>query len=314
MRKHLFIISLIITTIVVFSSCVRKNTNTNDVITLSKEPNYIFSSEQNNALYIVSDNKLQQYIDGVYKDEIDITNGIRNAYVEENKVYFIDDDNNYTLLNLNDNSTKVLISNVIDYSMDKDSIAVVTKDKLLYIYSKNDINNFNKIENIENVKSVKIHNDYLLAIDNNGNLYEISHLDSQPSIKEIKEIKGVDSVYCGYGNMALTVDGNYYYWFKDYYSNSVDPYVDSPSEIIKELSLHNISEFTFGSSICIGWEKGGSLYYWGISGESDKVKGIEYVRSPKAIKGFSNVESVYIGKSIIYVKNGLNITTYSFEK
>lgn len=314
MRKHLFIISLIITTIVLFSSCAHKSSNTNDTITLSKEPDYIFSSEYADNLYIVSNNKLQQYIDGVFQDVIDISNGFRNAYVEEKQVYFIDDDNNLTLLNLKDNSLRVLLSNVTDYSIDTDLIAIVSKDKSLYIYNKNDFNNYSKIDDIENIKSVRTHNNYLLAIDNNDNLFEISHLDSQPSIKEIKEIKGVDSVYCGYGNMALTVDGNIYYWFKDYYSNAIDPYVDSPSEIIKELSLHNISEFTFGSSICIGWEKGGKLYYWGINGESDKVKGIEYVRSPKAIKGFSNVESVYIGKSIIYVKNGLNITTYSFEK
>ena len=317
MKKYVFIIPVgIIIVAVVFLLYFNKTKNIKDTIALTKKSDFVFASEYNDELFIASDNNLQIYRNGLFQEKIDITNGIRNAYAEKDKIYFIDDDNYFSVLYLSDNSYKKMIKNVIDYSIDAYSIAIVSDDNLLYVYNKSNIEEYRKIENIKNVRSVKLYNGYLLAIDNCRDLFEISSLDTQPLIKKIKDIQEVDSVYCGYGNIAQTVNGDLYYWFKDYYSDFKDPYIDPPSEIAEELSSHNVDKFAFGTSICIGWKKGGKAYYWGCVGTSDKRKEEVFARKPTEIKGVDNVEEVYVGidrSSIIYIKTGSEVIKYSLK-
>lgn len=313
MKKYILIIFLLIIIIIIIFSLFNVDNNNNNVVPLSKETNYIFTSEYNNNLYIVVNNELQIFNNGTFQNSMKLSNGMTKAYLDGNSIYFIDNNNNFNILNLKDKTETTLIQNIIDFYIDTDLIAIIADDKLLYIYNKQEINEYITINQVARCKNVRLKNGYLLLLDDFGNVYETYYSNTQLSklnFNKINELQDIENIICGYGNMAISKNGNIYYWFDDYDSNSINPYIDNPSMISEKLSFYNVCNCCLGNKFGLGWNKDGKAYFWGEKGESKNTKNIDYIRNPTIIKSFNHVDMMYISKSAIYIQEGLNITEF----
>lgn len=317
MKKRVFLICFLILPVifVMILMIIRYANDKYFTISLTEDPDYVFTSVFNNNLYIVNNDELQIYQKGALRKSIKINNGISRAYLDksENTLYFIDNDSNFSTLDLNNNTETILKPEVVDFCIDEDLIALVSSDNLLCIHSKEDLKECNNIDNIDSVKDVKnvfLKNGYLLLLDNCGNVYETQYNNIQSCLLDstkIEELKKIEKIYCGYGNPALSETGSIYYWFGDYYSKSTNPYIDPPSDIAEKLCAYDIDNHCMGASFCVGWKKDGKAYFWGRR-RSLYEKSVEYFQSPTTIKGFNNVDAVYAGYSIMYIRRGLDFT------
>lgn len=294
-----------------------ENSSKNEtLITLDKEPNYIFSSNNSNDLFVCIGNELRVYDkEGKYFSHK--TNGtLVKASEGGGIIYYINDKQKLYMLDMKTDNTNYILDGISDVSISYDLNGAVSPDGKLYLWGNKAKDFYNSQKDCtqpllyeSNIKwkEIKFSYRYALARDDSGCVYECDLFsEGLKSFHKIESLNNIDSIYGGYGNIAVSKSGTIHYWFGLFNSKDFDPMIDNPWDIEKELNNIKPSRFDFSSAFVVAYNDN-DAYFWGENGYSSPNKGIDYIRTPTLDPDLKDFDNLYCGYSIVYLQKGLDI-------
>lgn len=279
---------------------------------LEHEPDNIFASKVSDNLLVCIDGEIREYRPNGRYFTLDINAQIKSAYPDERKTWYIDT-NNCLYLFETVKETPVL-EDVKYFSIGSGGYAAVSDNGDVYFWNSESEKPL-CIGNVPNAEKLSLgytcgHN-YALVLDAENQVYECVFPDDESSpfeFKKIDELKSVEDIYTGYGNIAVTNSGEVHYWLDSFGSGYESPYIDSPSAIEQECNKLGLINFSLTHSFNVGLSKNGEVYFWGEDRfRSPNDKSIKYVDSPERIKFITGADDVFSGSNVIYFKSGTTI-------
>lgn len=284
---------------------------------LEHEPDSIFASKASDNLLICIDGEIREYRpDGRYFT-LDINAQIKSAYPDERKTWYIDTNN--CLYRFEAVKETLVLENVKYFSIGSGGYAAVAGNGDVCFWNSESEKPL-CIGNVPNAEKLSLgytcgHN-YALVLDAENQVYECVFPDDESSpfeLKKIDELKSVEDIFSGYGNIAVTNSGEVHYWLDSFGSGQKSPYMDSPSDIEQECNELGLVKFSLSHSFDVGLSKNGEVYFWGEDRfRSPNDKSIKYVYSPERIKFITGADDVFSGSSVIYFKSGTTIDVIKY--
>lgn len=286
---------------------------------LEHEPDKIFASKVSDNLIVCIDGEIREYRpDGSFYT-LDITAKIKYAYPDERIIWYID--TNDCLYRFEAAKETLVLEDVKSFSIGVGGYAAVSNDGDIFFWnSKSEeplcVGNVPDADNIS--LGYNYGYNYALVLDTENQVYECVLPDDESStveFKKIDELRSVEDIYTGYGNIAVTKSGEVCFWLDSFGSGRKSPYMDLPSAIEQKCNEFGLIKFSLTPSFCVGWSKNGEVYFWGEDRfRTPNDKSIKHVYSPERIDFIAGADDVFSGSSVIYFKSGttINIIKYVY--
>ncbi len=293
------------------------DTDSVNSFTICRDPDCVFVS--GNSLYVCKNGVLMIYDeDGDSKDYDLGLNIVRGEYAGDS-LYLIDDKYDLYEFDTESKKTELVMNSVSDVSAGGYISGALTTDGRLFMWGEMAGQYVGQSGNVTKPTEYKsdVHwskiafgSHHMLALDDNGNVYEAYlHDKQQKQLKKIEKLNDISQIYCRAENIAVSKDGTIHYWINTFGSDGSDPMTDDPDKIEKVLNELKPTHFSLYYDCSIAYDDE-NAYFWGTSGVSRENKSIEHIRSPKLCKSLTDFDSIYCGGNVIFKKNGTKITAY----
>lgn len=286
---------------------------------ICKGPDCVFVSD--NSLCVCKNGVLMMYDKNGDSKEFDTELNIVKGIGEGGSLYFIDDKGGLYGFDTESEKAELLLSGVSDVTHGGTVYGAVTTDGKLYLWGK-DVGKYvgtavkgtvarpTEYKSDVHWKALSFKTQHLLALDDNGNVYESERYeDSDTSLKKAEGLKDIVQIHCGCNNIAISKDGHISVWNGIYGSDVMPVDTDAPKQIEDKLNDVKPTHFEFGGKYDIAYNDSGA-YFWGVSGLSRENKSTDSKGTPTLVKSFGGYDSIYCGGNVIFKKNGTKVTAY----
>lgn len=281
---------------------------------LEHEPDSFFASKVSDNLLVCIDGEIREYRPNGRYYTLDINAQIKSAYPGERTMTAWYIDTNDHLYHFEAIKETLVLEDVKSFSVGAGGYAAVSGNGDVYFWNSESDKPL-CIGNVPNAEKISLGytygHYYALVLDAGNQVYECVFPDDESSpfeFKKIDELKSVEDIYTGYGNIAVTKSGEVHYWFDSFGSGRESLNIDSPSAIEQKCNKLGLIKFSLTHSFCVGSDKNGKVYYWGRDCfRNPNDKSIKYVDSPERIKFITGADDVFSGSSVIYFKSGTTI-------
>lgn len=286
---------------------------------LEHEPDSIFASRASDNLLVCIDGEIREYRpDGRYFT-LDINAEIKSAYPDERTMTAWYIDTNDHLYHFEAVKETLVLEGVKSFSIGAGGYAAVSGNGDVYFWNSESEKPL-CIGNVPNAEKISLGfsygHYYALVLDAENQVYECVLPDDESStveFKKIDELRSVEDIYTGYGNIAVTKSGEVCFWLDSFGSGQKSPYMDSPSAIEQKCNEFGLIKFSLTPSFCVGWSKNGEVYFWGEDRfRNPNDKSIKHVDSPERIEFITGADDVFSGASVIYFKSGTTIDVIKY--
>lgn len=304
-------------------------------IRLEKEPDFVFTADVCNDLFVKIGSELRIYGEGTGYTSEYIENDIIKAgeygtpyardmdhytWHNQRKLWFIDTNNDLYVYDTVRDTQKLKMEGVADFYCDSKEYFAVLCDGTVKVWGEYAYRYLGTpdeepvlepctLEGVSDIISIARGNQDILLLDKNGNVYQSRHIrDYVYTPFEIVEgLSGITEIYSGYGNGAVSESGEVYYWFDSPSSDVVVPDVDKTEDITRRLNELGVNHISVMPKYSIGYNDKEEVYKWGYVGPSKTSKDEIYYRTPTKLRTIDRFDDIYTGYMDIYVKDGLNI-------
>lgn len=284
---------------------------------LEYEPDNIFASKASDNLLVCIDDEIREYRpDGRYFT-LDINAEIKSAYPDKRKTWYINTNN--CLYHFEAGKETLVLEDVKYFSIGSGGYAAVSGNGDVFFWNSESEKPL-CIGNVPNAEKISLGytygHYYALVLDTENQVYECVFPDGDivcDEFKKIDELKAVEDIYTGYGNIAVTKSGEVHYWFDSFGSGRESLNIDSPSSVEQKCNELGLVKFSLSHSFDVGLSKNGEVYFWGEDRfRSPNDKSIKYVDSPERIKFITGADDVFSASSVIYFKSGTTIDVIKY--
>lgn len=309
-----------------------------NVIELNKEPTFINTSI-NDELLVIVDGELVKYDSQLNTINVELDLIITKAYGCDDDLWVIDDKANLYNLYIEENNTyelsDVILENVEYVTGDTSGAIAITTEGDVYVWGRGDeycsigldeseeVKEPIKVDGISNATEVARFHINTAVLTESGELYVVGGIINSKWSEEEKEyvvttdvIKEYTKVqhnsrisYIGELENLYTVyeDGTISAWSGIKINDYGDIVLDS--ETCDWNSDLRFTQISFGEAFAIAIDSNNNIYFWGYDftqSMSDKSDYRIYT-TPQLIEFHKNVESVYAGDNVAFLKNGLEL-------
>jgi alpha-tubulin suppressor-like RCC1 family protein len=209
--------------------------------------------------------------------------------------------------------SRKLLGGVCDISVGNWVNGAVTEDGKLYLWGENaghyvagssPVNEPTEYKSDVHWVDIESGLQYLLLLDDKGNVYESRTTEDTYPIKKIDALKDIESIYCCSEKIAVSKNGHINYWKGDFGSDRYN----SSKKIESVLNGLKPTSFRLGAEYSVA-VVGDEAYFWGCFGPSKYNKGMDDVLSPKYDSGLTDFDDICCG-SFTYVRKGKTVRIY----
>lgn len=228
-------------------------------------------------------------------------------------MYFIDENKDLYSFDMKTDKSRKLLGGVCDISVGNWVNGAVTEDGKLYLWGENaghyvagssPVNEPTEYKSDVHWVDIESGLQYLLLLDDKGNVYESRTTEDTYPIKKIDALKDIESIYCCSEKIAVSKNGHINYWKGDFGSDRYN----SSKKIESVLNGLKPTSFRLGAEYSIAIV-GDEAYFWGCFGPSKYNKGMDDVLSPKYDSGLTDFDDIYCG-SFTFVRKGKTVRIY----
>lgn len=319
-------LGIIIISIVIFFIYTCKSGS--KIIILENEPDGIFSSPYSNKLAVITDGELVVYNQGGKAQCVETGAKVIYAYPLEDSIYVIDEKNDLFELGYEERSgisnKSAILSDVkmftysYDISNNAFSCGAISTNGDLYVWGSNEnhilgiededyIDYPIKIEYLSNIKKVCFGEEVALLLTESGEVYQAGnkcYKSDEEILKysKLESITGAIDISCGDVGIIYTQESISQWIIKSCtYHDSEDDYINACEEI-------SFTQYFQGDRYWVGTTATGEVYFRGYDIMCLISKDYNIYNEPVKMEGISNVDYIYAGNEVMYVKNGNELT------
>lgn len=340
-KEQIKVILRFVILLVILFACfiiIKDKANKVNTIELNKEPSFINTSI-NDELLVIVDGKLVKYDSQLNTTNVELDVNITKIYDCGDCIWVIDDMANlYTLHIGQDNIyelSDVILENVDYVTGDTNGAIAITTEGEAYVWGKGDeyysiglgeneeAKEPIKIDGISNATEVVRFHINTAILTESGELYVVGGIiNSKWSEEENEYVVTTDIVnefrkvqhnseisHIGELDNLYTVyeDGTIFAWSGIKRNDNGDIVLDS--ETCDWNSDLKFTQISFGESFAIAIDSNNDVYFWGYDFTQSMSDKSDYKihSTPQLIEFDKNVESVYAGNNVAFLKNGLKL-------
>ncbi len=325
----LFINCLIV---IVFLLFVYKNGY--EQIEFEKEPDYICSSPFSNKLAVITDGNLTVYNQSGKSQKVNIGTKLISAYPLETSIFIITEKGDLYEILYEDkqdvSNMEAILANVKYFTYYEEteeelsSYAAITNSGELYVWGSNEnlmlglgdieyVEEPTKVDYISHVKKIDFGDKRTLLLTETGEVYQAgeSCFDGEEQIPmstpnfvftKVEDVSNITDINCSGDVAMIFTDNQIDYWVES--EHSYDYLEEDYLAACKEIPF---KQFSYGDRYWMGVTKDGNIYFKGIDLMGVVCKSLEIYNEPVEIKNINNVDCIYAGETVAYVKTGNEI-------
>lgn len=304
-------------------------------IEFDKEPDYICSSPFSNKLAVITDGDLTVYNQSGKSQNVKTGTKIVYAYPLENSIFVITENGNLHEISYENtedvSNMEAILVDVKFFTYYEDfeekyfSYAAITNSGDLYVWGSNErlilglndtkyVEEPTKVDYISDVKKICFGYNKALLLTESGDVYQagFSCYDGEekipmstmnPEFTKVEDVSNVTDICCGRDVAMIFADNQIDYWIESEHSAEYEE-----EDYIGSCETIPFMQFSYGYMYWMGIAEDGNIYFRGYDLMGLVSKSCEIYNEPVEIKYNDDVDCIYAGKTVAYVKSGNEVT------